>query len=131
MSTITINDYKRAYNIGVKDAKRCGYTSWYTPVLGAAYNLGYEGYTIDFDTVVTAERYGELPEGSNVSFNYRENTKELGVSVACLKGEEEVGSCMFFQDRQKVEVKGLLVSAKGSDGEPLILPLGVDQWDFE
>ena len=38
---------------------------------------------------------------------------------------------MFFQDRQKVEVKGLLVSAKGSDGEPLILPLGVDQWDFE
>ena len=129
MATITIANYKYAYLNGKKDARNVDYSSYYTPVLEAAYDLGREGIEIDFENIVIAERYGELPE-SGVSYNYRDGYKDKGVSAASIKGEEPVGSYIWFTDNVKIEFKGVLLPVKGSDGEPLLLPLGVEQYDF-
>lgn len=129
MATITIANYKSAYLNGKKDAKNGDYSSYYTPALEAAYDLGREGIEIDFENIVVAERYGELPE-NGVSYNYRDGYKEKGVSAANIKGEEPVGSYIWFTDNVKIEFEGILLPVKGSDGEPLLLPLGVEQYDF-
>ncbi|MBO4498779.1 MAG: hypothetical protein J5732_00805 [Bacteroidaceae bacterium] len=120
---------KRAYNLGTKDCKDGGYTSFYTPRLQLAYNLGYSNIPVDFDNVVSGYRYGECPE--RASWNYASNTWEDGVSLAALDGEKEVGSSVWFADREKVQVRGLLIASKGSDGEPLVVPLDMtEQYDF-
>lgn len=129
MATITIANYKSAYLCGKKDAKNGDYSSYYTPVLEAAYDLGREGIEIDFENIVVAERYGELPK-RGVSYNYRDDYKEKGVSAVNIKGEEPVGSYIWFTDNVKIEFEGILLPVKGSDGEPLLLPLGVEQYDF-
>ena len=124
-----INYLKRAYNLGRKHAENGDYCSWYTPRLEMAYNCGYDGTGIDFDTIVTGYRYGYTPSGC--SYNYRDNRKEAGVSLAAINGQPEIGSSIWFPDRQKVQLSGLLISDKGSDGEPLIIPLDMDeQFDF-
>ena len=38
---------------------------------------------------------------------------------------------MWFAGRAKVTVTGLLLPYQGSDGEPLVLPYGVDDMDSE
>lgn len=120
---------RRAYNLGCRHAQNGGYTSWYTPRLQMAYNLGYDGIAVDFDNVVSGYRYGRCPE--HESWNYAADRKECGVSLAVLDGSPEVGSSMWFADREKVSVKGLLIGAKGSDGEPLIIPLDMsEQFDY-
>lgn len=124
-----INYMKKAYELGRKHASNGNYCSWYTPRLEMAYNLGYDGIEVDFENPVSGYRYGSCPEHN--SFNYAENRKEVGVSLAALDGQKEVGSSMWFCDREKVSVKGLLISEKGSDGEPLIIPLDMDeQYDY-
>ena len=124
-----INYMKKAYELGRKHASNGNYCSWYTPRLEMAYNLGYDGIEVDFENPVSGYRYGACPERN--SFNYAENRKEFGVSLAALDGQKEVGSSMWFCDREKVNVTGLLISEKGSDGEPLIIPLDMDeQYDY-
>ena len=126
---VQIKYMQKAYNLGKRHAENGNYTSWYTPRLQMAYNLGYEGIAVDFDNVVTGYRFGDCPE--HESWNYAENRKEWGVSLAALNGEKEVGSSMWFADREKVTVEGLLIDAKGSDGEPLIIPLDMnEQYDY-
>ena len=130
MGVITINHYKAAYSLGIKHGNsETEMAGWYTKVLEAAYSLGRRGIIVDFDNIVTAERYGELPEG--VSYNYRDGFMEDGVSATNIKGEKEVGSSIWFCDREKIEFRGILLPVKGSDGEPLLLPLDVWQYDFE
>lgn len=124
-----INYMKKAYELGRKHASNGNYCSWFTPRLEMAYNLGYDGIDVDFENPVSGYRYGACPERS--SFNYAENCKEVGVSLAALDGEKEVGSSMWFCDREKVNITGLLIDKKGSDGEPLIIPLDMDeQYDY-
>lgn len=118
-----------AYNIGKRHAATGNYTSWYTPRLQMAYNLGYDGISVDFDNIVTGYRFGECPERE--SWNYANDCKECGVSLASLDGGKEAGSSIWFADREKVRVEGLLIDAKGSDGEPLIIPLDMnEQYDY-
>lgn len=119
----------RAYNMGMRHAQTGNYCCWYTPRLEMAYLLGYEGIRVDFDNMVSGYRYGECPERE--SWNYAEDRKEVGVSLAALDGDKEVGSSIWFCDRERVSVTGLLIDAKGSDGEPLIIPLDMnEQYDF-
>ena len=120
---------RAAYNLGKRHAENGNLTSWYTPRLQMAYDLGYDGIHVDFDNVVSGYRYGECPKGA--SWNYADDCRELGVSLAALDGKKEIGSSIWFFDREKVTVEGLLISEKGSDGEPLIIPLDMDeQYDF-
>lgn len=130
---MTINEQKeyirRAYNLGVEHAKSGDYCSWYTPRLQMAYDLGCEGIGLDMEKEVIGYRYGDVPSGA--SYNYAEGRKELGVSCAYLEGGKEIGSSIWFSDREKVAVKGLLIAETGSDDEPLIIPLDMDeQFDF-
>lgn len=37
---------------------------------------------------------------------------------------------MWFADREKIEFSGILLPVTGSDGEPLVLPLEIEQYDF-
>jgi len=60
-----------------------------------------------------------------LSYNYRDQVSERGLSLANLEGEDEVGSSMFFKDRGLVQVSGVLLPKTGSDGEPLILPINI------
>lgn len=129
MAAITISDYKRAYEIGQRHATTFDFCDWYTPALLVAYELGRTGKEINFEDVVEAVRAGNLPE-SGISYNYREQESELGLSVLNVVGEEEVGSSIWFAGREKVTVKGIRLSYKGSDGETLILPFGIEQFDF-
>lgn len=120
---------RKAYNLGKRHAENGNFTSWYTPRLQMAYNLGYEGIAVDFDNVVSGYRYGVCPE--HESWNYAENRKEWGVSLAAIDGAKEVGSSMWFSEREKVHVRGLLINEKGSDGEALIIPLDMkEQYDY-
>ncbi len=120
---------RKAYELGKRHAATGDYTSWYTPRLQMAYDLGYEGVGVDFDHIVKGYRFGDVPEGC--SFNFRDNCKEHGVSLAAIEGQKEVGSVMWFGDRKKVEVTGLLISDTGSDGEPLVIPLDMEeQYDY-
>ena len=124
-----INFLRRAYNLGKRHAENGNYCSWYTPRLGMAYELGYNGIGVDFENIVSGYRYGVCPE--HESFNYADNRKEWGVSLAALDGKNEVGSSIWFCDRKKVNVSGLLIDETGSDGEPLIIPLDMkEQYDF-
>lgn len=124
-----INYLRRAYNLGKRHASNGNFCSWYTPRLEMAYNLGYYGIGVDFENIVSGYRYGESPE--HESWNYAENRKEHGVSLAALEGQKEVGSSMWFTDRERVAVSGLLIDETGSDGEPLIIPLDMEeQFDF-
>ena len=124
-----INYLRRAYNLGKRHAENGDYCAWYTPRLEMAYNLGYDGIEVDFENIVSGYRYGKCPE--HESYNYADNTKEHGVSLAALDGQKEIGSSVWFCDREKVRVSGLLISETGSDGEPLIIPLDMkEQFDF-
>jgi len=98
-----------------------------TPVLQAAFDIGAAGVDLSNAPVVTGYRYGSAPEGF-VSYNYLDNKPELGLSLAAMDGQKEIGSAMWFADREKFEYTGILCG-KGSDGEPLILCLQAECWD--
>lgn len=125
----TINRYRRAYELGQQDKANNSYQNWMTTCLGVAYDLGYEGKELNFNDVVKCYRAGSIPFGG-VSFNYREQTSENGLSVLNVIGEGEVGSAVWFAERKVIEVEGIRLPYKGSDGETLILPLNIEQYDF-
>ena len=105
-----------------------GFDSYYTPTLQVAYNLGQKGINLESQPDVSGERYGNIPE-SGLSYNYAAATSENGLSLANLNGEKEVGSTIWFADRKKVKVAGMLLPYKGSDGESLILTYDVENLD--
>lgn len=100
---------------------------YYTPTLNVAYELGREGVDLSTAPVVSGYRYGAAPE-SFISFNFAEGRKECGLSLAALDGEKEIGSSVWFADRQVYSYSGIL-SGKGSDGEPLILAFEAENLD--
>lgn len=125
----TVEIYKKAYNQGVNDRKSGDYSLWQTQALRVAYELGYEGKEINFDDVVDCERAGAVPAGG-ISYNFRDKYSEQGCSVINVKGEKPVSSVIWFADRKMVEVTGIRLPYRGSDGETLILPLGIEEYDF-
>ena len=98
-----------------------------TPVLQAAFDLGADGVSLESAPVVTGYRYGRASD-DYISYNYADQKKENGLSLAAINGEKEIGSAMWFADRKKFEYTGILCG-KGSDGEPLILALDAEYWD--
>lgn len=126
---IQIKYLRKAYEQGRRDAEMDSYCSWWTPRLEMAYRLGHKGIGVDFDKAVRGYRYGACPR--HASRNYATDTLEAGVSLAALEGEKEAGSSIWFADREKERAEGLLIEERGSDGEPLIIPLDMDeQYDY-
>lgn len=125
----TIEMYKAVYEEGKDDKVNNCFRCWYTPCLDVAYNLGQKGKEINFDDVVKCVRSGRVPNGG-VSYNFRDQYSEKGLSVLNVIGEEEVGSAVWFSERTTIEVEGIRLPYKGSDGETLILPLNIEQFDF-
>ena len=73
---------------------------------------------------VFARRIGLIPE-SQLSYNYRDDTLEHGVSVLGLYDksgfkEQNNGTYRIFNDGKEYVVEGFYGGLKGSDGEPLI-----------
>ena len=99
---------------------------WYTRSI----DKGYDGQEIYFTDIVPGYRYSDIPEGG-VSFDYLDDVFEKGLSLAAVDGEKKVVPSMWFSDREKVKVSEIRLPFKGSDGETLILPLGIEQYDFE
>lgn len=112
------------------DPNDCSGSSWYSPILQVASDLGaLKGIDLTDCPVVTGYRYGTAP-ASGISYNYADQRSERGLSMAAINGQNEVGSCVWFADRDRVEYTGILLPYTGSDGEPLILAFGFDQFDY-
>ena len=127
MKTVTEAQYRKANANGLRDAKTGDFTSYYTPALQVAYNLGQEGISLENAPVVTGYRYGEMP-WNGVSANSQTGGFEKGLSLACVEGGKEVGSSVWFCDREKYTYTGI-VSGLGSDGEVVILTFAAEYLD--
>lgn len=127
MKTLTANDYRKANARGIKESKSGDCTSYYTPALQVAYSLGHEGISIADNQIVTGYRYGEMP-WNGISANAQTGGFEKGLSLACIDGGKEIGSSVWFCDREKHTYSGILVG-NGSDGEPVILSFQVENLD--
>jgi hypothetical protein len=125
-NSISPSDIVKANRRGLNSSEG-DFESYYTPVLQIAYNLGKKKKDLSKAKIVTGIRYGLAPE-TGISQNFTEGTSEEGLSLAQVQGSKEVGSSMWFKDRKAYEYRGI-ESGKGSDGETLILPLHVDNWD--
>lgn len=124
---MTRQDYIDANKAALNGDMRC----YRTGALTAAANLGFENIDISKCESVIAYRFGAIPE-NGISYNYRDNECERGLSVAWLKGHKKEAknrNMAEFADREVVRVEGLLLPVTGSDGEPLILPYGIDNLD--
>ena len=121
---------KKAYMCGVSCRKTGDNPSWYTPRLTLAFNLGYAGIDIDFEKIITAKRYGSLP--TVCSHNFLTDSSENGVSVISIDGDDAKNwEEMFISDKKIITFRGLLINAKGSDGEYLVFPLDMtEQLDY-
>ncbi len=73
-----------------------------------------------------------LKECRICSHNYSTDISENGVSVISIDGDESKNwEEMFMGDRKIITFKGLLINAKGSDGEYLVFPLDMtEQLDY-
>ena len=118
------NEILKANETGMNTSE---YISYHTPVLQIAFDLGQDGIDLKKQPVVTGYRYGKAPE-SFISFNYREQISEKGLSLAAINGEKEIGSSVWFNGK-KHEYTGILLPRKGSDGENLILAFDTENWD--
>ena len=115
---LTRKQILQANKNGLKYGKEEG--AWYyTAVLICAYNLGANGVDLTNAPDVSGYRYGKAP-WDFISYNYRDDVAELGLSMACLDGEKPVGSSMWFSVRKEYRYSGML-AGRGSDGEALIL----------
>jgi hypothetical protein len=94
-----------------------------TPVLQAAYDLGWINQTVS-DQVVTGHRYGNAPV-DGIGINHSEGKREFGLSLAGIEGGMEIASVIFFSNRGRVSYTGLLSPLAGSDGEPIMLMFDV------
>ena len=119
----------KANAAGLKHHGTSVFWSYYTPVLQAAYNLGLKGIDLSSAPIVKGIRYGEAPN-SGLSTNYKSGKSELGLSLAQELGHPEIGSSIWFSDRNAYEYSGIKIGT-GSDGETLILPLHVEDLDGE
>ena len=128
LKKITREAILKANAAGLKHQNTGTYWSYYTPTLQIAYDCGQMGIDLSTCEDVTAWRHGDPPE-SYISTNYMDNKSERGLSCMAILGEREVGSAIFFRDRNKVTIKGLLLPYKGSDGEPLILCYDAPNYD--
>jgi len=98
---------------------------WEHAVLNLFWECGY--YGLPAPRWVTAERYGNIPEGGK-SRNHRDNQLEPGVSAARLIGEDDdydwtatISSGFGNTDRPIIRIEGWLHHKYGSDGEPIIV----------
>lgn len=102
--------------------------SYYTPFLKVSFMVGYN--ECGLGPIVNCERYGDMP--SEPSYNYREDRPEIGVSVI-RAGNDTKGSSgahMFLSDRKLAQFDGMLIFGKrGSDGEPLVIPIDFEIYD--
>ena len=127
MNKVTEQHIRDAHAAGVKHAGTETIWSYYTTVLQLAYNAGWSGVALG--PVVDCTRYGRLPS-SGCSHNYRDDLSEGGVSCVSAGDDTDgsAGAKMFMADRKLVGFRGvLLVDKRGSDGEPLVLP--VDEYE--
>ena len=122
MRNITAADIRYANAEGLAD--RESYWDYYTPTLNMALNLGRDGISLQDAPVVSGVRYGTAPD-CGISHNYRDDRSERGLSLAYLDGQDEVGSAIWFAARKTYSYTGVLLPYKGSDGEPLILAIGL------
>lgn len=125
----TIELYKKAYKAGQWCKENNDFQSFRTKCLDKAWELGFRGIEINFDDIVTCVRAGEIPDGG-ISYNYREQENEDGLSVLNVIGENEIGSAVWFSERENITVKGIRLPLTGSDDETLILPLDINQYDY-
>jgi len=126
--------YDKVIDYAENDIKSDNFTGFYTPVFERLYNLVRGGVKVDTNKIVKAFRYGNVPE-NGLSYNYRDNECENGTSVARIDGKNEINGInikysLLFSDRKEVEVTGILMPLYGSDGENLVLPFGIEQFDF-
>lgn len=126
MRQLTVDDIREANAAGLND--RDSYWAYYTPALDIALNLGRDGISLQDAPVVSGIRYGKAPD-CGISYNYRDDLSERGLSLAYLDGQDEIGSVIWFAARKTHHYTGVLLPYKGSDGEPLILAVGLDNLD--
>ena len=122
---ITKKDYLSANAEGLKGTIRF----YRSPALTVAADLGFARIDLSTCDDVVAFRFGRIPD-CGISHNYRDNVAESGLSVAWIKGrkkEAKARNLAEFGGRKKVRVEGLLLPVTGSDGEPLILPYGIEE----
>jgi len=118
---VTEEDIRLVHSYGVKNPD--DFFSMDTGVLDRALQLGQLGY--ELGPVGHCYRYGKIPY-SSMSFNYRDQYAEKGVSVISFEEDESgsSGANLFMSDRSVVEFDGILIEgAVGSDGENLVLPV--------
>jgi hypothetical protein len=126
---LTETDIKDANAAGLRHVDTDIYWSYHTPTLETAYVLGREyGLSLEGAPVVTGQRFGKPPE-SGISRNHADDTAELGLSLAGLGDEIEYGLWSGAMGKELVTVTGVLVPETGSDGEPLILMTGLENFD--
>jgi hypothetical protein len=125
MKQITREDIIKANAYGLNH--RDSLASYRTPVLMCALLWGQKGIDLSSAPTVSGWRYGENVTG--ISHNYREDVSEYGLSLAALDGETACGSEVWFAERDIVRCQGVLLPKKGSDGEPLVLPIGGEDLD--
>lgn len=120
---VTEQDIRKVHETGKKNPDK--FWSWHTGVLDQAFQLGQEGY--ELGPVVNCERFGE-PPFSGTSFNYQDQRREKGVSVISADDDSagSAGANLFMSDREIFSFQGILIEgARGSDGEPLVLPINI------
>jgi hypothetical protein len=120
---ITKEQILKANAAGLKHRATGDFWSYYTATLQVAYNLGYEGISLENAETITAFRFGKAPE-KFISWNYSESKSENGLSVYT---EKSIVRSEFL-DRAKFEYTGI-VSGTGSDGEVVILCFEADYLD--
>lgn len=109
------------------------FTSYYTPILDVAKDLGQQGISLENQPSVIGYRYGFAPE-KGLSHNYADDISERGLSLVESTNNRANDSRKnyyesFFGDRPKKFYKGIELPYKGSDGEPLILPYYFEDFD--
>ena len=95
------------------------------PTMNAFYHAGEKGYAMP--RLVTGQRYGDAPL-AGASYNYREQTPELGVSMAKVDAQEfsDYQWADFFNKNRPIKsFEGWLLPKPmtGSDDEPLMVGL--------
>jgi len=125
MKQITREDIIEANAYGLNH--RDSLASYRTPVLMCALLWGQNGIDLSSAPTVSGWRHGKNVTG--ISHNYREDVSEYGLYLAALDGETACGSEVWFAERDIVRCQGVLLPKKGSDGEPLVLPIGGEDLD--
>ena len=89
--------------------------------LDQLFREGFRG--ANFPEIATGWRWGEIPEVGK-SYNFRDDFYESGVSMAYVEGLGDTSNKIyniFNGGGKKTFLMGLMLSVKGSDGEPLMI----------